>query len=81
MFPLDNLDCPFKNIEGQKVEYEGRNAKEFEYNGNEKVFKLHLHFTAKLTENFENTDNEFPFEWQFLNMQFPYKLRSYVLIL
>ena len=83
MFPLDNLDCPFTNIEGQKVEYAGgrRNAKELVYNVNEKVFKLHLHFTAKLTENFENTDNEFPFEWQFLNMQFPYKLRSYILIL
>ena len=64
---------PFSNVVGQAVEWSGSNAKELEFNVEHRVFKLHLHFRAKLYENFENMDHEFPFEWQFLNMQMPYK--------
>ena len=73
MFPFENVNCPFMNVVGQTVEFAGHKSKKFEYNTDEKVFKLSLHFKAKLNENFENTNYEFPFEWQFLNMQFPHQ--------
>ena len=74
IFPVSETR-PFSNLENQNVEYLGYKSKALEYNTNEKVLKLSLRFKAKLSENFENTDQEFPFEWQFLNMQFPYQLR------
>ena len=80
IFPVDE-NRPFMNLENQKVQYVGRDAKYFVYNINEKVFQLSLHIKAGFSENFENTDQEFPFEWQFLNMQFPYQLRINTLIL
>ena len=70
----------FANLVEQKVEWIGSNAKELDFNVEHRVFKLHLHCRAKLYENYENLDYEFPFEWQFLNLQIPYKLRRYICI-
>ena len=64
-----------------------RNALEFElvgakpvylhYNVKHSVLKLKIHFRAKLYECFENNENEFPFECQYLNAQIAYRMGIY----
>ena len=49
----------------------------FDYNIEHHAFKLTINFYAKLSEYYQNTNNEFPFEWQFLNLQIPYRIKQY----
>ena len=55
----------------------GTNPIDLDYSIAHHVFKFHVAFRAKLYECFENNDNEFPFEWQFLNVQMPYRIDKY----
>jgi len=70
MFPFKNEERPFRNA--SNIELSGCNAIELTFNEKMKVFKLHIAFSARFDEYFENIDLEFPFEWQFLNIQIPY---------
>ena len=76
---------PSKAQHGQLILF--KNALEFgltgykpidlDYNLEQHAFNLRIQFKAKLYECFENNNNEFPFEWQFLNLQIPYRMDVY----
>eukprot|EP01083_Nonionella_stella_P127883 387386_1 len=67
----------FRNDISGSYEVIGGNGMELSYNIDEKVFKLHIHCRAKLYEQFENNFGDFPFEWQFLNIQLFLNIQYY----
>ena len=55
----------------------GSKPVDLDYNINHQVFKLQHEFRVKLYECFENNQDDFPFEWQFLNAQISYRINQY----
>ena len=55
----------------------GYKPTDLDYNIENHAFNLRIQFKATLYECFENNNNEFPFEWQYLNVQIPYRMDTY----